>query len=112
MNAPVEATLSTEELPGTEPQLAGLERMQRITQRGTVRVGFLVDSLPFAYRNNAGEAVGFDIEMAHQLAADLEVGLELVRVEREQITALNRGSQRTANTPRAMAMATRQRESR
>ena len=32
--------------------------------------------------DNRGEVVGYDIEMAHQLAADLGVALELVRLER------------------------------
>ena len=57
----------------------------RIRQRGALRVGYLPDSLPFVYENAAGRLVGFDVEMAHELAAELAVKLELVPVEREGI---------------------------
>ena len=59
--------------------------LERIRQRGTVRVGYLPDSLPFVYENAAGRLVGFDVEMAHELAAELAVKLELVPVERERL---------------------------
>lgn len=63
-------------------------RIDTIARRGTLRVGYLADSLPFAFSNEQGEIVGFDIEMAHILASDLGVSLELVRVAREDIGAL------------------------
>lgn len=66
----------------------GLVRIDRIAKRGTLRVGYLVDSLPFAYSNEQGEIIGFDIELAHNLANDLGVSLELVRVAHEDIGAL------------------------
>ena len=59
--------------------------LDRIRQRGAVRVGYLPDSLPFVYENAAGRLVGFDVEMAHELAAELAVKLELVPVERERL---------------------------
>jgi len=43
-----------------------------------LRVGSHPDVLPFAFLNDAGEPVGFDIEMAHLLARHLGVRLELV----------------------------------
>ena len=51
----------------------------------TLRVGYLPDSLPFVYENAAGRLVGFDVEMAHELAAELAVKLELVPVERDRL---------------------------
>jgi Na+/H+-dicarboxylate symporter/ABC-type amino acid transport substrate-binding protein len=54
----------------------------RITERGVLRVGYLADSLPYAFFNASNELVGFDIEMAHQLASDLGVALELVPADR------------------------------
>jgi ABC-type amino acid transport substrate-binding protein len=51
-------------------------------------VGYLPDALPFAFSNDLGEVVGFDIEMAHMLASDLEVDLEVVRINRDDITPL------------------------
>jgi Na+/H+-dicarboxylate symporter/ABC-type amino acid transport substrate-binding protein len=52
--------------------------LEKIRQRGTLRVGYQPERLPFSFRNAAGEIVGFDIEMAAQLARDLGLALELV----------------------------------
>jgi proton glutamate symport protein len=62
--------------------------LDRIRARGSLRVGFTSESLPFAFMNQHGGLVGFDVEMAHQLARDLGVDVELVRVLREEITSL------------------------
>ncbi len=56
--------------------------LERIRQRSVVRVGYFEDSLPFAFFNRRGELVGLDIEMALQLAQDLEVKAELVPIDR------------------------------
>ena len=34
--------------------------------------------LPYVFENKSGELIGFDIEMANQLALDLDVGLERI----------------------------------
>jgi Na+/H+-dicarboxylate symporter/ABC-type amino acid transport substrate-binding protein len=60
-------------------------RLELIAQRGSLRVGYTADALPFAFSNEQAEIVGFDIELAHMLANDLGVSLELVRVTREDI---------------------------
>jgi ABC-type amino acid transport substrate-binding protein len=57
------------------------ERLEKIKNRGRLRVGYFRDDLPFAYANSEGELVGFDVEMAHTLARELNVGLDLIRVE-------------------------------
>lgn len=54
--------------------------LETIRRRGILRVGYFRDSLPFAFRNNAGDLVGFDIEMSHLLAKDLQVKLEFIRL--------------------------------
>jgi len=60
--------------------------LEGIRKRGVLRVGFFRDSLPFAFRNNAGDLVGFDVEMAHLLAKDLRVDLEFIRLpERAEV---------------------------
>jgi len=56
--------------------------LARVQQRGVIRVGYFEDSLPYAFRNQRGELVGFDVEMALQLARDLSVQLEFVPIER------------------------------
>jgi Na+/H+-dicarboxylate symporter/ABC-type amino acid transport substrate-binding protein len=63
------------------PSRPGAGRIDLIKQRGALRVGYRRDLLPFVFRNARGQMVGFDVEMAHQLARDLEVDLELVRVK-------------------------------
>ncbi len=88
MDRPVEARVYTDSLPATQPDVEQLGRLNVIEQRGTLRVGYLPDSLPFAFRNEAGEVVGLDIEMAHHLANDLDVELELVRIERDSMNTL------------------------
>lgn len=67
---------------------SGMNRLETIIERGSLRVGYLADALPFAFSNANGEIVGFDIEMAHRLASDLEVSLELVRVSEADIGPL------------------------
>ena len=50
-----------------------------------LRVGYLPDALPFAFINEQGDLVGFDIELAHHLAGELGVTLAFVPVPRETI---------------------------
>jgi len=61
--------------------------LERIRERGFVRVGYFPDSLPYVYANAKGDLVGFDVEMALHLASDLGVRLELVPAERKAIDA-------------------------
>jgi Na+/H+-dicarboxylate symporter/ABC-type amino acid transport substrate-binding protein len=56
--------------------------LDRVRGRRALRVGYFDDSLPYAFFNTKGDLVGFDVEMAHQLARDLDVELELVPVDR------------------------------
>jgi ABC-type amino acid transport substrate-binding protein len=71
-------------VPETAPRLppAAGSIVDRVRQRGILRVGYFDDSLPYAYRSGAGELIGFDVEMAMQLAADLNVTAEFVRLPR------------------------------
>jgi len=55
-------------------------RLELIRTRGSLKVGYSPDSLPFTYFNTEGQLVGFNIEMAHMLARDLSVTLEFVPV--------------------------------
>jgi Na+/H+-dicarboxylate symporter len=67
-------------------------RIKAITARGTLRVAYMPDRLPFAYRNSGGTAVGFDIDLAQRLAESLDVKLELVRIGwPEIVTGLEEG---------------------
>jgi ABC-type amino acid transport substrate-binding protein len=59
--------------------------LERIRQRGVLRVGFLPDRLPWSFRNSDGQLVGFDTEMAHVLARDLGVELEFVELPADEL---------------------------
>jgi ABC-type amino acid transport substrate-binding protein len=59
--------------------------LERIRERGALRVGYFEEALPFAFFNDAGNLVGYDVELAHTLARDLRVRLELVPIDRERI---------------------------
>ncbi len=66
--------------------------LERIRERGFMRVGYVLDVLPFQFFNADGELVGFDSAMAHELARELGVDLEFVPVTRENMeTALDEG---------------------
>lgn len=69
--------------PPPAPRPPG-NRIEAIQASGCLRVAYRPDSLPFAFVNDEGETVGFDIDLAHALANDLGVTLELYRVPREQ----------------------------
>ncbi|MDQ7822275.1 MAG: cation:dicarboxylase symporter family transporter [Candidatus Eremiobacteraeota bacterium] len=64
--------------PNPEAFRAGESNIERIKRRGVIRIGFIPDNLPWSYYNNEGELVGFDVELAHRLAHDLEVTIEFV----------------------------------
>src|SRR5262249_49932662 len=51
-----------------------------VRARGRVRVGYVEGQVPYSFVNARGELVGFDVEMAYALAADLGVALELAPV--------------------------------
>jgi ABC-type amino acid transport substrate-binding protein len=80
LHDPVAAVVHRESAP-PPPAHAG-PLLDAIRERRVIRVGYLADSLPFAFFNARGDLVGFDVELAHRLAAELGVGLEFVPVAR------------------------------
>lgn len=81
----VPARLVTPPAANPTPLRAGQSRLSRLRERGVIRVGFDPDMLPFAFFNSRGELVGFDIELAHALARDLDVTLEFVAIRRRDV---------------------------
>jgi Na+/H+-dicarboxylate symporter/ABC-type amino acid transport substrate-binding protein len=57
------------------------ETLRRIQKNRELRVGFNAGIIPFSYRNNDNDLVGFDIAYAYELARDLGVKLTLVPFE-------------------------------
>jgi len=53
-------------------------RLSRIRTSGVIRVGFIENYLPFSYRNDIGELIGLDVEMAKMLAESLKVRIVFV----------------------------------
>ena len=65
LQEPVSVTVARTSSPAPVTNLPPLET---IDARKVLRVGYLPDSLPFAFFNQAGDLVGFDVELAHRLA--------------------------------------------
>jgi len=57
-------------------------RLTIIRERGSLRVGYSQNSLPFVFRNDKGELVGFDMEILAELANDIDLKLETVYIEK------------------------------
>jgi Na+/H+-dicarboxylate symporter/ABC-type amino acid transport substrate-binding protein len=55
--------------------------LKAIQTSGVLRVGYNPNVMPFSYRNDRGELVGYDVTFAYELAHDLGVKLELIPFE-------------------------------
>ncbi len=58
--------------PGTS-EMHFVAALDRIRSRGTLRVGYDPNHIPFSFFNETGELVGFDIELAQGLAEALGI---------------------------------------
>ncbi|MCJ8319872.1 MAG: cation:dicarboxylase symporter family transporter [Colwellia sp.] len=72
----------------TSTQQPFIDVLTRINNRGFLRVGYFRDDLPYSFHNNKGDLVGFDIEIMNQLAADLNVDIEFVKIFRNEASTL------------------------
>jgi len=80
LSTPAPATIhkSVPVIPeGTETKTSTLNAIHK---RGSIRVGYIPDMLPGSYFNSSGDLVGFDVEMAHILAKELGIHLDLIPV--------------------------------
>ena len=59
--------------------------LKAIKARGVLRVGLRSDGLPWAYRNNRGQLVGFDVDLLRKLATNLEVKLQIQEAPMPQL---------------------------
>jgi ABC-type amino acid transport substrate-binding protein len=85
------ATIHKSTLPQPPSHDSRQSRLPEIRERGYLRIGYFEDSLPFAFENQKGKLVGFDVEMAYLLAQDMKMKLEFVRVDRAQPAAMLNG---------------------
>jgi Na+/H+-dicarboxylate symporter len=66
--------------------------LDRIRERGFIRVGYVEGNPPFQFFNGADKLVGFDSAMTQNLAGELGVDLEFVPAKRGRLAfALNQG---------------------
>ncbi|TYK65119.1 cation:dicarboxylate symporter family transporter [Colwellia echini] len=69
-----------EELTPLTPEEQLQPRLKVIIDRKNIRVGYNNVSLPFAFRNNEGNSVGFDVELINKFAKDLNINLAIIRI--------------------------------
>ncbi len=64
-------------------------RLDVIRERGIIRMGYFSNTLPYSYRNNKGDLVGYDMEIINELAYDLNLKIEFSHIkQRKQATAM------------------------
>jgi hypothetical protein len=82
LRAPAQPALVLREPPAEPlpPPTDETSLLAAIRARGRLRVGYVNGQMPYSFVNARGELVGFDVEMAHALAAELGVALELAPV--------------------------------
>jgi ABC-type amino acid transport substrate-binding protein len=78
--------LLSESKKNPNPKWRGENTLSRIKRRSRIRVGFYTKSGPFSYFNADSVLVGYGIDIAHQLATDLEVDIEFVPVPPGELT--------------------------
>jgi Na+/H+-dicarboxylate symporter len=65
--------LNREDVPARVPTEYGRDEVRQIRERGVLRVGYNSNNVPFVFFNGRGELVGYDVEMAYDLARTLNV---------------------------------------
>jgi Na+/H+-dicarboxylate symporter len=87
LQQPVEATVARVPSPPADVD-SGRSPLDDITTRNVLRVCYLPAAMPFAFFNERGDLVGFDIELAHRLARELGVSLAFVPADRTRLPGL------------------------
>jgi ABC-type amino acid transport substrate-binding protein len=63
---------------GSKDAVAQKSPLGSILKRGKLRIGYHPENLPFSFVNDKGDLVGFDVELMHVLARELEVEIEFI----------------------------------
>jgi Na+/H+-dicarboxylate symporter/ABC-type amino acid transport substrate-binding protein len=77
-------TAFTEPASAPDSIAEGESTLDRIQRSQRLRACYVPDLVPQSYLNYSGSLVGYDIELVHGLAADLDVRLELIPIERQR----------------------------
>lgn len=77
-----QGTVVQREIHGVAPDAPrpGESRLEHLRRRGTLRIGYDPDNLPFSFFNSDDELVGHDVEIAEALAGALELDAEFVPI--------------------------------
>lgn len=67
--------------PVVDAQSGGESTLDRVNDSGVVRIGIRFDNPPLSYINEDGDWVGFDVDLANEIADRLDVEIEQVRVD-------------------------------
>jgi Na+/H+-dicarboxylate symporter/ABC-type amino acid transport substrate-binding protein len=69
-------------------------RLEIITDRKSIRIGYYKASLPFVFKNNNNELVGYDIELLNEFAKDLNISIAPIYIKdrSDEAELLNNGS--------------------
>jgi Na+/H+-dicarboxylate symporter/ABC-type amino acid transport substrate-binding protein len=59
-------------------------RLDIITKRNSIRVGYFSNALPYVFRNDQDMIVGFDMELLQELARDLNISIEIYRIKENE----------------------------
>lgn len=81
LNDHVDHTVASIPMPNSVALAPGQNLIDRILQRGVIRIGIHEDSLPFSFYNTQAQLVGFDIDLMMYLAEDLQVAIEFIPYE-------------------------------
>jgi len=57
-------------------------RLDVIRERGVIRVGYFSNTLPYSFRNDKAKLVGYDMEIIHELANDLNFKIEYSHIKK------------------------------
>lgn len=60
-----------------------MSHLDKITKNGEITVALYLSNPPWASRNDKGEPIGYEVDLANQLAADLGVKLNIVETTNE-----------------------------
>jgi Na+/H+-dicarboxylate symporter len=87
LQQPVEATVALTPSPPAD-LVAERSPLDDIKARHVMRVCYISASMPFAFFNQKGDLVGYDIDLAHRLARELNVTLAFVPADRPELPRL------------------------
>ncbi|WP_167631685.1 cation:dicarboxylate symporter family transporter [Mariprofundus ferrooxydans] len=82
-----------EDVPERPQALLSLDGLARIRSGGVLRVGYDPIVIPFCYRNNKNQLVGYDVALMYRLAKDMNVRLEFIPITHSTMTPMLRSGE-------------------